>query len=250
MQALPSVVTSTKLIFNSQLFIVTYPDALAEMVVSCDTLNTRSVALAVGDTIEIPKMEATLIGEGFERVDYVYEPGQFAVRGSIIDVFSYASEYPFRIDLFGDEIDSIRTFEIETQLSRDKVERISIVPNFDGAGEQGQVSFFDFLPESSALAFQDYLWTHERIEALERELKIENGELKINSSVYTGTKNPNGDNSQFSILNFQLLSAADFIRKTISFRRIEFGAKSAMSVSSPSGGVEGASCCISFASST
>ena len=66
-------------------------------------------------------MEAALVGEGFERVDYVYEPGQFAVRGSIIDVFSYASEYPFRIDLFGDEVDSIRTFEIETQLSRDKV---------------------------------------------------------------------------------------------------------------------------------
>ena len=159
---------------GGRLYIVSYPDALAEMVVSCDTLSNRSMALAVGDTIEISKMEATLVGEGFERVDYVYEPGQFAVRGSIIDVFSYASEYPFRIDLFGDEIDSIRTFEIETQLSRDKVSHISIVPNFDGAGEQGQVSFFDFLPEGSALAFQDYFWVHERIEALERELKIEN----------------------------------------------------------------------------
>ena len=216
------------------------------MVVSRDTLNTRSVALAVGDTVEIPKIEATLTSEGFERVDYVYEPGQFAVRGSIIDVFSYASEYPFRIDLFGDEIDSIRTFEIETQLSRDKVEHISIVPNFDGAGEQGQVSFFDFLPDGSALAFQDYLWVHERLGALERELKIENSKLKIESAITPSDFYPDGDNSQFSILNFQLLAASDFIRKSQAFRRIEFGAKSSMSTSSPSGEVEGASCCISF----
>ena len=259
LQALPSVATSTKLIensklkinstetcgehenrpeannfqfstFNSQLFIVSYPDALAEMVVSRDTISDRSITLAVGDTVELSKMEATLVSEGFERVDYVYEPGQFAVRGSIIDVFSYASEYPFRIDLFGDEIDSIRTFEIETQLSRDKVSHISIVPNFDGAGEQGQVSFFDFLPEGTALAFQDYFWAHERIEALECELKMENGELKINSAVYADANVPDGDNSQFSIFNFQLIKSADFIRKTQAFRRIEFGTKASTTV--------------------
>ena len=216
-------------ILNSQLYIVTYPDALAELVVSRDTLNDRSVRLAVGDTVEIPQMEATLVGEGFERVDYVYEPGQFAVRGSIIDVFSYASEYPYRIDLFGDEIDSIRTFEIESQLSRDKVQQVSIVPNFEG-GAGDEVSFFDFLPKGSALAFQDYAWVHERIESLESELKIENGELKINSAVYAGAKNPNDDNSQFSIFNFQLLKSSDFIRKTTDFRRIEFGAKASSAV--------------------
>ena len=215
---------------NCPLYLVSYPDALAEMVVSRDTLNTRSIALSVGDTIEIPKMEATLMGEGFERVDYVYEPGQFAVRGSIIDVFSYASEYPFRIDLFGDEIDSIRTFEIETQLSRDKVSHISIVPNFNGANEQGQVSFFDFLPEGSALAFQDYMWAHERVETLERELKNENGELKINSALYASEKEPDGGNSPFSILHSQLLSSSDFIRKTLAFRRIEFGTKASTTV--------------------
>ena len=214
----------------SLLYLVSYPDALAEMVVSRDTLNTRSIALSVGDTIEIPKIEATLMGEGFERVDYVYEPGQFAVRGSIIDVFSYASEYPFRIDLFGDEIDSIRTFEIETQLSRDKVSHISIVPNFNGANEQGQVSFFDFLPEGSALAFQDYMWAHERVETLERELKNENGELKINSALYASEKEPDGGNSPFSILHSQLLSSSDFIRKTLAFRRIEFGTKASTTV--------------------
>ena len=201
--------------FNSQLFIVSYPDALAEMVVSCDTLSDRSMALAVGDTIEISKMEATLVGEGFERVDYVYEPGQFAVRGSIIDVFSYASEYPFRIDLFGDEIDSIRTFEIETQLSRDKVDRISIVPNFDGDEAQGQVSFFDFLPEGSALAFQDYLWAYERVEQLTKE--------GLSSQAVQAA-------NEITECNLNLLDAADFIRKTQAFRRIEFGTKASTTV--------------------
>ena len=201
--------------FNSQLFIVSYPDALAEMVVSRDTLDTRSMALAVGDTIEIPNMEATLIGEGFERVDYVYEPGQFAVRGSIIDVFSYASEYPFRIDLFGDEIDSIRTFEIETQLSRDKVDHISIVPNFDGAEAQGQVAFFDFLPEGSALAFQDYLWAHERLEQLGEEGLSLQAVQAADATIDYG---------------LNLLDPADFIRKTQAFRRIEFGTKSSTTV--------------------
>ncbi len=200
---------------GGRLYIVTYPDALAELVVSRDMLNDRSITLAVGDTIEISKMEATLIGEGFERVDYVYEPGQFAVRGSIIDVFSYASEYPFRIDLFGDEIDSIRTFEIETQLSRDKVEHISIVPNFEGVSEQGQVTFFDALPDGTALAFQDYLWVHERI----AQFSEEGLSLQAMQSADEATD-----------CSINLLDAADFIRKTQAFRRIEFGVKSSTTV--------------------
>ena len=210
-------------IVNCPLYIVSYPDALAELVVSQATLTDRSVQLAVGDTVEIPQMEAALVGEGFERVDYVYEPGQFAVRGSIIDVFSYASEYPYRIDLFGDEVDSIRTFEIESQLSRDKVSHVSIVPNFDGAGTQGMVSFLDFLPEGSALAFQDYFWVHERME----QLTMDNSQLTIGSAMIN---QPDGNNCELSIVNCQLLDAADFIRKTQAFRRIEFGTKASTTV--------------------
>ena len=201
-------------IVNCPLYIVSYPDALAELVVSRDTLNDRSVRLAVGDTVEIPLMEATLVGEGFERVDYVYEPGQFAVRGSIIDVFSYASEYPYRIDLFGDEIDSIRTFEIESQLSRDKVQQVSIVPNFEG-GAGDEVSFFDFLPKGSALAFQDYAWVHERIEQLNEEGFSQQAVQAM-------------DEATDCVLH--LLDATDFLRKTTDFRRIEFGAKASSAV--------------------
>ncbi len=204
----------TRLSEASKLYIVTYPDALAELVVSRDTLNDRSVRLAVGDTVEIPQMEATLAGEGFERVDYVYEPGQFAVRGSIIDVFSYASEYPYRIDLFGDEIDSIRTFEIESQLSRDKVQQASIVPNFEG-GAGDEVSFFDFLPKGSALAFQDYAWVHERIEQLNEEGFSQQAVQAM-------------DEATDCVLH--LLDATDFLRKTTDFRRIEFGVKASSAV--------------------
>ncbi len=201
-------------IVNCPLYIVSYPDALAELVVSRDTLNDRSVRLAVGDTVEIPQMEATLVGEGFERVDYVYEPGQFAVRGSIIDVFSYASEYPYRIDLFGDEIDSIRTFEIESQLSRDKVQQVSIVPNFEG-GAGDEVSFFDFLPKGSALAFQDYAWVHERIEQLNEEGFSQQAVQAM-------------DEATDCVLH--LLDATDFLHKTVAFRRIEFGVKASSAV--------------------
>ena len=203
---------------NSPLYIVTYPDAIAELVVSQHTLSDRSLSLTVGDTIEIPQIEKTLTSEGFERVDYVYEPGQFAVRGSIIDVFSYASEYPFRIDLFGDEIDSIRTFEIESQLSRDKVQHVSIVPNFNSDQPQGLVSFFDFLPEGSALAFQDYGWVHERIE------QLGSSPLPLPKRGDAGIAEPSSSPWE-GLEGASLLAASDFIRKTIAFRRIEFGVK-------------------------
>ena len=197
------------------LYIVSYPDALAELVVSCEMLNDHSLALEVGTTIEISKIEEVLVNEGFERVDYVYEPGQFAVRGSIIDVFSYASEYPYRVDFFGDEIDSIRTFEIETQLSRDKVQRISVVPKLGDGKVKSEVSFFDFLPKKSALAFHDYLWAHERIEQLNEE------GLSLQAVQAMG---------EYADYRLNLLDASDFIRKTSAFRRIEFGTKVSNSI--------------------
>ena len=197
------------------LYIVSYPDALAELVVSCEMLNDHSLALEVGTTIEISKIEEVLANEGFERVDYVYEPGQFAVRGSIIDVFSYASEYPYRVDFFGDEIDSIRTFEIETQLSRDKVQRISVVPKLGDGKVKSEVSFFDFLPKESALAFHDYLWAHERVVQLNEEgLSLQAVQAM-------------GEDADYRL---NLLDASDFIRKTSAFRRIEFGTKATNSI--------------------
>ena len=130
--------------------IVTYPDALAELVVSKKKLDERSVRLEVGAIQDISELEKHLRELGFTEVDYVYEPGQFAARGSIVDVFSYSSEYPFRLDFFGDEIDSIRTFEVQSQLSRDKRETVEIVPELATLGSE-KVSFMKFLPADTLL---------------------------------------------------------------------------------------------------
>ena len=105
---------------KKDLVVVTYPDALAEKVVSRRALDEQTIVLKVGQQIETEKITEQLVNYGFEHVDYVYEPGQFAMRGSILDIYSFASEYPYRIDFFGEEIDSIRTFKVETQLSKEK----------------------------------------------------------------------------------------------------------------------------------
>ena len=113
---------------SPSLCVVTHPEAVAELVVSKKQIDERSILLNVCDKQAITPLEKQLKELGFQQTEYVYEPGQFAVRGSIVDAFSFSSEYPFRIDFFGDEIDSIRTFEVESQLSRERKQTISIVP--------------------------------------------------------------------------------------------------------------------------
>ena len=147
------------------LCVVTYPDALAEKVVSRNELTDKTLKLQVGEQVDTGFITEVLYNYGFERVDYVYEPGQYAVRGSIIDVFSFSSEYPYRIDFFGDEVESIRSFEVDTQLSKEKKANISIVPELTkGVGEE--VSFLDFIPEETILGTKDFLWLRERIQAV------------------------------------------------------------------------------------
>ena len=150
------------------LFLVSYPDALAEKVVSQKQLSEHTLQITVGEEVDISFVESTLFEYGFQRVDYVYEPGQYAVRGSLIDVYSYSSEYPFRIDFFGDEVDSIRTFEVETQLSKDKHERITIVPQLK-QGLQENIPFTSFLPDNTVLVLKDLLYVTESVEKIFKE---------------------------------------------------------------------------------
>ena len=140
---------SQSLTFNHSplTFIVTYPEALAEQVISPTQLNAQTLVLKQGQTIATDEVTKTLREFGFQEVDYVYEPGQFALRGSILDVYSFSSEYPFRIDFFGDDIDSIRTFEVEDQLSRDRCDQISIVPEL--SKDEGQRLKDSLLPLTS-----------------------------------------------------------------------------------------------------
>ncbi|MBO4577170.1 MAG: transcription-repair coupling factor, partial [Paludibacteraceae bacterium] len=110
-----------------QLTVVTYPEALSELSSAPEILKQNSTTLHTGDEISIPALTQRLLDLGFQRVDFVYEPGQFAIRGGIVDIFSYVSDNPYRLDFFGDEIDSIRTFDIETQLSDRRVNEIAVV---------------------------------------------------------------------------------------------------------------------------
>ena len=150
------------------LYIVSYPEAVAEMVVSKTTFERQTLTLNVGQTIGTADVEKTLHEFGFREVDYVYEPGQYALRGSILDVFSFSNEYPFRIDFFGDEIDSIRTFEVEDQLSKERRELVEIVPDLASAVEEKE-SFFNFLPKEALLCFKDFDFVAEAVDRTYQE---------------------------------------------------------------------------------
>ncbi len=132
------------------LVIVTYPEALMEKVATESELKENTLRLNCGENISIKFIEEVLIEYGFTLVDFVYEPGQYSVRGSIVDVFSFSNELPYRIDFFDDEVDTIRTFDIETQLSKQKLESIYIVPNIQNPKITGtSESLLDFLPEET-----------------------------------------------------------------------------------------------------
>ena len=147
-------------------FIVSFPAALSERVAPLESVSTSTLQLHKGCSYDLTQLAARLRELGFSHRDYVYEPGEFAVRGSILDVYSYASEYPFRIDFFGDEVDSIRTFEVQTQLSKEQKEQVSIVPDMEQQAQGGLVSFTEYLPEDTVLVVRDLGFIHDEVEQI------------------------------------------------------------------------------------
>ena len=147
------------------LYVVTCPEALSELVVSKRRLDERTINIAVGDIVDFADLGRKMREFGFKEVDYVYEPGQFAMRGSIIDVYSYSSELPFRIDFFGDEVDTIRTFEVADQLSKDSKQQVRIVPELAQLTEEKQ-PFTALLPEDALLVMKDRLYLCSTIEQI------------------------------------------------------------------------------------
>ena len=196
------------------LCIVTYPDALAEKVVSQEELTDKTLKLSVGEHVDTEFIAEVLTGYGFEHVDYVYEPGQYAVRGSIIDVFSFASEFPYRIDFFGDEVDSIRTFEVENQLSKEKKQSVAIVPELTKSTDGSGVSFFEFISRDAVLAMKDFLWVRERIQSVRDEALSPQA-----LAAYEGEK------TELMSLETKLIDGAEFTVRAVEFKRIEFGNK-------------------------
>lgn len=152
----------TKVNASSIDYIVTYPEALAEKVVSKNDLSDRTLVMNTGAEYDVNVLEKKLIELGFSRTDYVYEPGQFAVRGGIVDIYSFSSESPYRIDFFGDEVDSIRTFDVQTQLSMEKVEEMTIVPELT-LKETDYIPFLEFLPNDTIVVTQDLAYTCDKV---------------------------------------------------------------------------------------
>lgn len=149
-------------------FVVTYPDALAEQVASKSELDNHTMTLKAGTEVDLVELQHWLRENNFVQVDYVYEPGQWALRGSILDIFGYAHEYPFRVDFFGDEIESIRKFNIETQLSDSRMAEVTVAADVKSADGRG-ISLLDFVPDTTVVAMRDAAYTIERIKAIAAE---------------------------------------------------------------------------------
>ncbi len=149
-------------------YVVTYPEALAEMVASRESLQEHTLSLRVGDTVNMSETQKWLRQNGFTEQDYVYEPGHFAARGSILDIFGYSLEQPLRIDFFGDDIDSIRTFNIETQLSEQKLDAVEITSDIAANSVRGE-SLLQFISDDTLIAARDARYLQERVRAIAQE---------------------------------------------------------------------------------
>ena len=207
---------------DKQIYIVSYPDALAELVVSKQILDERILKLTVGQQTAQVDIVRQLRDFGLQETDYVYEPGQFAVRGSILDVYSYSCEYPFRIDFFGDEIDTIRTFNIEDQLSKDKRDAIEIVPEL--AAEQSvKQCFLHFLDADALVVMNDYTLLHDRIEQI---YKDGFSTQSLTEQLEGATEMEAEKIRKEMKAELNLVSASDFQHALVEHVRIEFGKQS------------------------
>ncbi|MDR1918916.1 MAG: transcription-repair coupling factor [Tannerellaceae bacterium] len=189
--------------------LVSYPEALAEKVISNDTLKENTLKIHTAEKLDNMFVSDVLDEYGFEHVDYVYEPGQYAMRGSILDVFSFSYEYPYRIDFFGSEVETIRAFDVETQLSKEKLDAIYIVPKIS-AHQLSNCSLLDSLPPETLLASSDLSWCKERIGSIWNEEPVVVGEESF---------------EDIEDMRKKLITDEYFLRKILDFRHIHFGAR-------------------------
>ena len=206
---------------NSSLYIVSCPEAVSELVVSKKRLDERTLTLSAGQTVDLVGVQRTLRDFGFSEVDYVYEPGQFAVRGSIMDVYSFSSEWPFRIDFFGNEIDTIRTFEVQDQLSRDKRDTVEIVPELARMTDE-KMPLTSFLPSDTILVVKDMMYLRDTVSQIYKD--------GFSSQAITERLEGATEAEQDQIMRDmrrenQLVSGTRFAEETEAFGRVEIGHK-------------------------
>ena len=218
-EVLTAINVATNAKDNTPLYIVTHPEAIAELVISRKKLDDRTMTLRNGDTTDVTRVVKTLREYGFSEVDYVYEPGQFARRGSILDVFSFSCELPFRIDFFGDEIDSIRTFEVDTQLSKERRDTVEIVPELASSKEE-KVPLLDFLPAHAMVAMRDCAFV---CDAVEKTYNEGFSSQALTEKLESATEMQREEIIAEMKRETQLVSGNDFKRRLSAFRIIEFG---------------------------
>ena len=201
------------------LYIVSFPAALSERVAPMQAVSASTLQLAKGGSYDLTQLSHRLTELGFRHRDYVYEPGEFAVRGSILDVYSFSSEWPYRIDFFGDEVDSIRTFEVQTQLSKEQKEQVSIVPDMEQSAEGALVPFTDYLPADSVLVVKDLGLIHDDIDRIYAEGFARQAELEQEP-----TSEMEADAQQQRLRKESLLITGEtFLRGVASLQRLNIG---------------------------
>ena len=205
--------------------IVTYPEALFEKVVLPKTLSGNIISIKTNDTLSVESILELFVMYGFVRTDFVYEPGQFALRGGILDIYSFGNEKPYRVELFGNEVDSIRIFDPETQLSERKLMQVSIIPNIETQFETGdKVSLFEFLPENTVVWLKDWDVIKEKIDVQEQDV-----EQFLEHQLASGVMEETDDEDETKIIKH--VSLNDFVNSNyvakgfISRHVVEFGYK-------------------------
>ncbi len=191
--------------------VVSYPLAVFEKVPTNQNLKDCTLNIKTGEKLDISFVTEMLQEYEFTRVDFVYEPGQFSVRGSIVDIYSFANEEPYRIDFFGDEVDSIRTFDLENQLSINKFDHIAIIPNLNNQQNDDKISLLDFCDKNTSI------WTYD-IQFIAD--KIKEAHIKIKHRNSQKSENENIPSEKHFINNTELISSLD------SRTTIEFGKRS------------------------
>ncbi len=206
--------------------VVTYPEALSEKVITRKTMNNNTFKLSVGDNISLDVLTDKLADLNFEHVDFVVEPGQFAIRGGIVDVFSFSNDYPYRIEFFGDEIDSIRSFNPIDQLSIEKLKDIVLIPNLQDHNEgYERESIFQFLKKQSIIWIEEGHCLEERINDEYKKavgvfdnLQSTDYGQQTSSKVTNKIENPEtifakGEEIISQLDNFKTISFGNFINK-------------------------------------
>jgi len=207
--------------------LITYPEALFEKVVLSKTLSANIISIKQADVLDVNGILERFVQHGFVRTDFVYEPGQFAVRGGILDIYSFGNEKPYRIELFGNEVDSIRIFDPENQLSERKLLQVNIIPNVETQFDTGEkVSLTEFLPDNTVTWMQDWDFIKEKIEQQEEDLAIYL-ELLNNTDDKPLTKEDDNDINRKTTLHIDDFVPAIIIQRELAKKHIiEIGNKS------------------------